>query len=43
MTRAEKIKLYGLGLVVANEQHWLELGYKIDYANDKLVKITQGA
>ena len=38
MSRAEKIKEFGLEVVLADEQYWLEQGYKIDYENNLLIK-----
>lgn len=37
--RQEKIKEYGLEFVEANEAYWEQEGYKLDYVNDRLVKI----
>lgn len=39
MSRAEKIKEFGLEIVLDDEAYWKSLGYKIDYNNDRLVKI----
>ena len=40
MSRAEKIKEYGLDVVKADEKYWQDLGYTIDYKKDLLIKET---
>lgn len=41
MNREKKIKEYGIEIIEADEQYWLSLGYKIDYKNNKLIKIKE--
>ncbi len=38
MSREQKIKEFGLEIVLDDERHWEALGYKIDYKNNLLIK-----
>ena len=38
MSRQERIREFGLEIVLDDEKYWHGLGYRIDYINDKLIK-----
>lgn len=38
MTRQHKIKLFGREIVEDDERYWKQLGYRIDYSKNLLVK-----
>lgn len=41
MTRENKIKKYGIDIVIYDEKIWLEKGYIIDYKTGLLKQITK--